>query len=428
MNILVANIGSTSFKYRLFGMEAGQGTRSGPGRAHRTPGRRLPGLRNRDRPLWRRDRGRRAGRWAGLSELTAIGFKAVHAGPISGARLVDDRVLAAMEEYSFFAPAHNPPYIAAMRSFREGAAGRAPGGAVRDGVLRPRRRGRHHLRGAVRVEEKNWAYAATASTAPATARRANGRRRCWAARDLRHISCHLGGSSSLAAIRNGVAVETSFGMSPQSGLPHNNRVGDLDVFAALFVMKKRGLDGGPDGGDPRRASPASPASAGPAATCATLEARLPRPEAPARTWPSTSSSTPIRHYLGAFLVELGGLDVLTFSGGIGENSAEIRAGVCAGLEEFGIVLDARPESARAHGEGCHSPLLARGCQGAVIVPADEERSWRGPTADGRDIGTRYAAGGSPPWLGIITGSPVNRAIVEEIVREVVLKRLGEAPG
>ncbi len=61
-------------------------------------------------------------------------------------------------------------------------------------------------------------------------------------RNLRHISCHLGGSSSVAAFRSGVAVDTSFGASPQSGLPQNNRVGDIDVFAVLHMMKKLGLD------------------------------------------------------------------------------------------------------------------------------------------------------------------------------------------
>ena len=60
--------------------------------------------------------------------------------------------------------------------------------------------------------------------------------------DLRHISCHLGGSSSLAAFRNGVAIDTSFGTSPQSGLPQNNRVGDIDAFAVLYMMKKLGVD------------------------------------------------------------------------------------------------------------------------------------------------------------------------------------------
>jgi acetate kinase len=77
----------------------------------------------------------------------------------------------------------------------------------------------------------------------------------------------------------------------------------------------------------------------------------------------------VRHYLGAFLVELGGLDVLTFSGGIGENSAGVRAAVCQGLEGFGIALDAERNRA-LRGEGRISP---EGAAVAVLVlPADEE--------------------------------------------------------
>src|SRR5208282_2924479 len=58
---------------------------------------------------------------------------------------------------------------------------------------------------------------------------------------LRHISCHLGGSSSVAAFRDGVGIDVSMGASPQSGLPQNNRVGDIDVFAVLHMMKKLSL-------------------------------------------------------------------------------------------------------------------------------------------------------------------------------------------
>ena len=78
----------------------------------------------------------------------------------------------------------------------------------------------------------------------------------------------------------------------------------------------------------------------------------------------------IRHYVGAFLVELGGLDVLTFSGGIGENSTELRAAVCAGLSEFGIELDAGRNRAM-RGEGI---ISAEGSRVRVmVIPADEER-------------------------------------------------------
>ena len=58
--------------------------------------------------------------------------------------------------------------------------------------------------------------------------------------DIKVISCHLGGSSSLAAIRNGQSVACSLGMSPQSGLPHNNRVGDFDVFALPVLLRETG--------------------------------------------------------------------------------------------------------------------------------------------------------------------------------------------
>ena len=77
----------------------------------------------------------------------------------------------------------------------------------------------------------------------------------------------------------------------------------------------------------------------------------------------------MRHYLGAFLVELGGLDVLTFSGGIGENSADVRAAVCAGLAGFGIELDAG-RNAELRGEG---RISREGAAVTVLVlPADEE--------------------------------------------------------
>src|SRR5512142_3286441 len=106
MNVLVANIGSTSFKYKLFEIPSAV---IAQGRIERIGEVACPNyaaaiercMGDIDRPL------------------TAVGFKAVHAGPISGAQIVDDRVLQAMEEFSFFAPAHNPPYIAAMRAFRD---------------------------------------------------------------------------------------------------------------------------------------------------------------------------------------------------------------------------------------------------------------------------------------------------------------------
>ena len=363
--ILVANIGSTSFKYRLFGMEPlavlAQGRVERIGKPGGCPDYESAiqscrgGIVGPGKPL------------GSLAELSAIGFKAVHAGAVTGAQLVDDAVLAAMEEFAFFAPAHNPPYIAAMRAFRralpdlplvalfetaffDSLAEAAVTYAVpyswkqEDGVRRYGFHGASHRAASERAQELI------------------GRQ------DLRHISCHLGGSSSMAAIRAGVAVDTSFGVSPQSGLPHNNRVGDLDVFAALYVMKKHALNvdemarilacesglAGIAGGTGDVRDLTAAAESGDVRARLALDVFV----------------RAVRHYIGAFLVTLGGVDVLTFSGGIGENSPWIREQVCRGLAAFGIELDGERNRAASD-----EARISTGRSPAAIwiLPADEEK-------------------------------------------------------
>ena len=162
-------------------------------------------------------------------------------------------------------------------------------------------------------------------------------------------------------------MDTSFGISPQSGLPQNNRVGDFDVFAALYIMQKRGLTVA----EMARtlASEAGLAGiAGGSGDVRDLTGAAARGDARAQLALDVFVRA-VRHYLGAFLVELGGLDVLTFSGGIGENSVEVRAAVCANLAAFGIALDAERNTA-LRGEG---RISRDGAAVTVLVlPADEE--------------------------------------------------------
>jgi len=374
MIVLVANIGSTSFKYRLFEAStwkvAGQGSIERIGR---------PGS---DCPDYETAIGRCEGEISGpgkplnsLAELAAVGFKAVHAGPVSGAVRVNDRVLAAMEEFAFFAPAHNPPYLAAMRSFRR-ALPAVPLVAVFETAFFDR------------LDEAAFTYAVPFDWKESFGIRRYGfhgaSHRAAAERTgellgrtgLRHISCHLGGSSSLAALRSGIAIDTSFGMSPQSGLPQNNRAGDLDVFAALFVMKK--LKAGPDEMAALLSTRAGLAGiSGTSGDMRDLRQAAARGNGRARLAIDVFVRA-IRHYLGAFLLELGGLDILTFSGGIGEHSPEIRAGACDRLEAFGIVLD-RGRNQAVRGEGL---ISADGSPVAVwVVPADEERIVARATAE-----------------------------------------------
>jgi len=185
--------------------------------------------------------------------------------------------------------------------------------------------------------------------------------------NLRVISCHLGGSSSVCASQGGRSVATSMGMSPQSGLPQNNRVGDFDPFSLPIVMEKSGMSLqevleqlanrsgllGLSGvsGDIRDLRNA--AAEGNAQAKLALEVYV----------------ASVRNYLGAYLVELGGADAIVFTGGIGENGPDIRAQVCAGLEELGIELDSNlnesdPIEARISTSGSRVSIW--------IVPTNEE--------------------------------------------------------
>ena len=355
MKILVANIGSTSFKYRLFASDTM--TVVAQGRVERIgqPGQ-CPDYDSAIRICL-----------ADVGRIDCVGFKAVHAGPLSGARLVDDELLAAMEEYTFFAPAHNPPYIAAMRAFANTLPD-TPLVALLETAFFDQMDDAA-LTFSVPYEWKEQYgirrygfHGASHRAASEIAQQLTGRK------DLRHISCHLGGSSSMAAIRNGVAVDTTFGMSPQSGLPHNNRTGDLDVFAVLFMMKKKSLSvdemakilGSQSGlagvsgtsGDVRDIDEGS--------ACGDARCRL----------ALDVMIRAVRHYIGAFYVALGGLDVLTFTGGIGENGADIRERICQGLDILGVELDV-DRNRKLSGEACLSTPDSK--VQVWMFPADEER-------------------------------------------------------
>jgi acetate kinase len=155
---------------------------------------------------------------------------------------------------------------------------------------------------------------------------------------LKLISCHLGGSSSLCAIDGGVSIDTTFGFSPQSGLENATRHGELDSFAVLYMMDRNGwsteevrrqlarLSGlaglsGVAGGDVRDISAA--AQAGSADAQLALDV----------------FSYQVKKTIGAYTAAMGGLDAIAFTGGIGENSAALRQACCAGLEFLGVAID-----------------------------------------------------------------------------------------
>jgi len=360
MKILVSNIGSTSFKFRLFDM-AEKPPRpiavGGADRIGQTGGVLKLAVGAAPATAWPREFADHAaaiafvmeqlvagGALRRTGELDAVAFKAVMGGDLPAVTLVDQAVLEQMEYFIPVAPAHNPPYIAAMRMFAKVLAGTPLVAAFEPGFHRtnpPRRRTYAVPAEWIRRGVRRYGFHGASHRYIAT------RTQQLMPRARRIISCHLGGSSSLCAIRDGQSVATTMGLSPQSGLPQGNRVGDLDVYAMKLMMAKTGrsfdelldqlsgqsglagLSG--TGGDMRDVQQA--AAAGQEQARLTLEVFV----------------TAVRDYLGAYLVELGGADAIVFTGGIGENNPDLRARICERLEFAGIVLDGE-RNAAATGE------------------------------------------------------------------------------
>ena len=381
MKILVANLGSTSFKYRLFDMrDERQLARGGTERIGAAESRSFVEIGS-----WRQERSTRVpdhaaavrecleqladpehGCLARTDEVAAIGFKAVHGGRFSGVQRVTPEVLAAMDEMSAVAPAHNPPYITAMRLLREKLPEIPLVAAFETGFHQtiPGCNKQYAIphEWAEKHQVQRWGFHG------ASHRYIAGRTAQLLGRqDLRIISCHLGGSNSLCAIRNGQSVASSMGMSPQAGLPHNNRVGDFDPFALPVLLEQTGkslaelLDEmGSKGG--------LLGVSGLSGDIRDLEQAADGGHERARLALDIFTSS-IRNYLGAYLVELGGADCIVFTGGIGENSVRVRAAVCRGLEELGIVLD---EAANAQARG-EMAINAAGSRTQIwIMPTNEE--------------------------------------------------------
>jgi acetate kinase len=186
--------------------------------------------------------------------------------------------------------------------------------------------------------------------------------------NLRVISCHLGGSSSVTGILNGAAIGTSMGLSPQSGLPQNNRVGDLDSFALPFLMRTTGLtldeaerlmcrESGLkalSGGYNDIRDIQQQAAAGNSKAKLALEVLVQQ----------------ARHWIGSFLLQLNGADALVFTAGIGENQVGLRAAICAHTEQLGIVLDEKINRSTAAREAILSTPGSR--VKVLVIPANEE--------------------------------------------------------
>ncbi len=359
MHILCANVGSTSFKYQILDMKTttslvkGSVERIGNSPSAYTHA--VPGKPSREGEIdapshidaiahaMQLITDPEVGCLTDLNELDGVGFKTILAkGYWRSARITED-VIASLEASTPLAPMHNPFYIASIRAFQELLPTTPlvavfetwfhqtiPDYAYEFGV--PRFWVEKHGIRKYGFHGASHRYISERVPQILGHENSNG---------LRIISCHLGGSSSICAIRDGKSIDTSMGASTQYGMIQSTRCGDLDAFAVLYLMDKEGPNIPKSTDEIRRQLIEESGVKGISGTSGDMrdvEAAIEAGNDNARLALDTYVYG-VKKYIGAYIAALSGVDVIAFAGGIGEKSATIRAKICDGLEWCGIHLD-----------------------------------------------------------------------------------------
>ena len=373
MRILVCNVGSTSLKYQLFDMDAGEAVIASGG-AERVGSEKSE--------FYVRENGKKTAYLCRMPThreaiqemlccllehpVDCVGFKVVHAKGVTGTQLLTDRVLSAMEDFNSVAPAHNPPYLAAIRLFRELMPGIPLIGAFETAF---------HAN--MPPEAKLYSIPTEISERYAIRRygfhgASHEYMTHFAAEKLgtdrfRLISCHLGGSGSLCAVRDGLSVDTSMGLSLQCGVMQNNRIADIDPYIIFYLAEECGLTL-PEIKTVLQTKSGLLGMSGVSNDLRDVQEAAEQGNERAAIAVRTYCYL-IRKYIGSYLAVLGGADAITFGGGIGRNSAFVREQTLSGLEFAGICLDREKNAAACGG----SDISADGSPVRVfVVDTNEE--------------------------------------------------------
>jgi len=380
MKILVANIGSTSLKWRLFGF-----SNNAERLLHKGSFERVTDYSKAIEDCLTELK--QANAIASESELSAVGFKTVIAKNVTGCVRLDERVLQAMTDYNGLAPAHNPPYIAGIKLFAQRMP-KVPLIALFETAFHqfaPEASQRYAVPQTwLDIGVRRWGFhgashkfiaerSAELLGRPDVAERArqlyvnNGSAKISGA-PLRVISCHLGGSSSVTGILNGASIGTSMGMSPQSGLPQNNRVGDLDAEAIPYAVKTLGIT-------IEEAQKQLTKQAGCLGVSGVSNDVRDITDAASKGNANAKLALDVfvasaRHWVGSYFLQLNGADAIVFTAGTGENRAELRVAICANLENLGIKIDAEKNNSCRATESVIS--AADSAVKIFVIPTNEE--------------------------------------------------------
>jgi acetate kinase len=362
MRVLVLNSGSSSVKYRLLdgdrslahGLvdrigEAGDG--AGP-KDHETAVRGV---------LARLD----------LGDLAVVGHRVVHGGDrFTGPTLVDDEVLAAIEDLVPLAPLQNPANLSGIRVATRLLPG-VPQVAVFDTAFHadlPEAAATYAIDAGLarRLRIRRYGFHGT-SHAYVARRTAELLGRTVDATNV--ITLHLGNGASACAVAGGRSVATSMGLTPLAGLVMGTRSGDVDPALALYLHRQAGLS-------VEEVDDLLNHRSGLRGLCGVNDMRvllaLRSGGDPAASLAFDVYCRRLTEYVGAYLAVLGRVDAITFTAGVGENAPDVRAAALAGLEGLGIAVDPARNAASA-------PVISPpdGPVAVCVVPTDEEREIAG---------------------------------------------------
>lgn len=387
MKILVLNCGSSSIKYKLFDMDKNEviaqggiekiGMKGSFLKLTKTDGGKE--LIERDIPehtcgvkfIFEILTGKEFGVINSLNEINAVGHRMVHGGEkFNKSVLLTPDVLKAFEACNDLAPLHNPANLKGVNAVKE-LLPDIPQVGVFDTAFHQTMPDYAYLYAI--PYEYYQKYGVRRYGFHGTSHRFVSGEICKylgiKAEGSRIITCHIGNGGSITAVKDGKSVDTTMGLTPLEGIMMGTRSGDIDGGAVTFLMEKEGLDSTGMSNLLNKKSGLlgiSGVSSDMREVSAAVESGNERAALAKKMY-----AYRIKKYIGAFAAAMGGVDVIVFTGGVGENRDEIRQAACEGLEFLGVEFDAKTNAEIKFGkDGIISTPNSK--VKVVVLPTDEE--------------------------------------------------------
>ena len=394
MKILVLNCGSSSIKYKLFDMTTKEVMAQGGIEKIGLPGSFLKlTLPNGEKKILEKDVPEHTtgidfilntlvseeyGAIKSLEEINAVGHRMVHGGEkFAKSVLLDKEVLDAFIACNDLAPLHNPANLKGVNAV-SAILPNVPQVGVFDTAFHQTMPDYAYMYAVPYELYKK--YGVRRYGFHGTSHRYVSKRVCEflniPVEGTKIITCHVGNGGSITAVKDGKSVDTSMGMTPLEGLMMGTRSGDIDGGAVTYIMEKEGLDATGVSNLLNKKSGVLGVFEK-SSDMRDLESAAAAGE-PRAVLAENMYFYRIKKYIGAYAAAMGGVDVIVFTGGVGENQANARSGACEGLEYMGVKVDLEKNKTR----GVEAIISADDSKvKVVVIPTDEELMIASDTMD-----------------------------------------------